>query len=48
MDMAALRALSRLRRGFFSGVGLVVCGTRVDFCASRSGTLMLAVSMRLF
>jgi hypothetical protein len=46
MDIAALRALSLLRRGFFSGTG-VVCGTDFDFCASRLGTLMLAVSVLL-
>jgi hypothetical protein len=45
IDIAALRALSLLRRGFFSGVREEVCGTGVDFCAARSGTTMLAVSV---
>ena len=47
MDIAALRAFSLLRRGFFSGMGEVACGTGFDFCASRSGMLMLEVSVPL-
>lgn len=48
MDMAALRAFSRLRRGFFSGAAETLCWTGFDFCASRSGTLILAASVPSF
>lgn len=47
MEIVALRALSLLRRGFFSGAGEVVCGTDFDFGASCLGTFMLAVSVML-